>query len=1519
MEGQNSYTQDTPNLPIIGLDLDTSPEKLSQGDYTFMLNGVDETSEGNKGSSHNELGNVLCYTLPSQYELVGHVYMGRGKVLVFSHSIELESSEIGLATDCEYTTLINDPCLNFSLDYTITGTHRIRRGCEDVVYWQDGNNPDRYLNVTSFLAEDCKDFDCNNLRLTPKVAPVCLELKEVLNYGGDIRSGRYYFQLEVLDSSSNSVYKTPFSQAIPIYKDSTNASYPTINGNYNIDEYLEEIGGANNSNKSVVFSISNLDTRFAYYRIVVLSYTNGDDLTRSAHTTELQTISNTEATYTYTGYNPSKGHFLLDADEALIPPIKYDTSEALEQVNNRLVRVNVKESVRDYSEYQKYASQIASKFVTKECVLDEAVTTNSKSPNTYWRDMSHMPDEIEALGIVFINDDYSESPSFHIPGRAKNTNPINCNDLPSSGSGASTTNTFGLYVSMNNQYVSQCPITFTIKYSLGPFGVNIQEETLILTQQDQLVVSSTEAINVLSFSWTPHVCQVNGANVDITLYYEILDEGINLNSGNNIIPVAVNGWDSTIIDADHVDNYLNLDVERWQIFNTAFKLTTDSGLMGYHESASGVYDKPSSCCVENYWGVDSCGNILEGTPLRHHRFPDSTLLCEDVILGVQFSNIEYPPGVIGHYFVKAQRSDADKTVLSTGLLGNMKVGESKELEPTIGFTYFTRGTYNSKYCYFLSPEVLYNGAAYNGCYLKIDRERISNISLIDGAEVDGAGNAAKEVDTAIVSREYDYTDSDCFTPSMINVGIVDSILMPPLGEQRLGDYTLMNFSQSNRVNYLELDRNLELLSSKSVYIATVKSCADVFSNVHSLRYERMHNCTLDLVTGLSPIYGGDTFYTELSLSNILAYEFNDGIAGDVVKVMTILVSTVIGVLTAGVGTVLATAAIAAGAIGITAAAAVAVIDNLKKGRFRDFLDDSEINDKIDDLEGDAFDWSDYIAYVGEHIGKLHIHSRLNTNLRNQGTRCNDFFQEGTFIEYVKDKVLYYDQESGSFAPKPIICPEFYEYNKDFNGRSSDTTYFPVAQLFNFCSQCIGEYPNRVVWSPIVDDVQNINDTYLITLVNDYKDFPAHRGEFTGIKYKGQNLLLHAKESTFIVRPNPQTIQLDTTEVYLGTGTFLGVPEQELTTSDLGYAGKQTKHDSINTLSGYTWVDRQDGRIFNFTDSLEEISNYKMSQWLGKNLPLQIDSKEYNLSTGTAAKPNWLMASYNPLLDRYVLHVKDFIPKYPIIAAPEGQISILDYEHIQYDGDKYYYPSTSTTIQEGLSNEEFFCNASYTISYSYEDKRWKSWHSYFPDWSYYNNETFFTSISGKVLKHQTKDSKYQVFNNIKYDYIVELPVNNIPQTTDKHAIHWYGDAQLYDKVNNTWVHHPDITFNKLWLYNSTQSTGLQDLVVDSFENPYANITWSNTLKHVKVKDDMYMVDQLRDITTQAPTYSAACRVVQGQYVGKSPININYDTPLHLLGDIKDKHASLRLYFTRDIKEDYKITTHLVNTKTHHSKR
>lgn len=410
--------QTNQELPLHGLCNDTSPGLQPNGSTPFLLGANLDDAEGNQGAVVNENANKLCVEFPEGFHIRGIISCGphNQAVLGYTKIGDVITSYIFYVDlqNCTYSTKLQSSCAN--LIYNLTGEYRVIKGCEGIIYFRDGVNPDRFLNLDKVTE---LNPDCNDLRLNPDVNVVNIELESVNDTGGQLKIGNYAIQVEYLTSNQEPIYRSYISPTVPIVDDAQNTSYDSLDGALNIDTNLADIGGVPPTNKSITFRLSNLDTRFPYYKINVVAYINSDGLTPTTYRIgTLFPINSTESIFTFTGYNPANGDTQIDYAGINIPLVKYESSRALEQVQNRMVRVNVKENSRDYSKYQKIVNDITSSPVIGSVTANDQFSLgDSKNPKTYFESTGYQSDEIYPFGIVFIFKNGEESPVFHIPGR----------------------------------------------------------------------------------------------------------------------------------------------------------------------------------------------------------------------------------------------------------------------------------------------------------------------------------------------------------------------------------------------------------------------------------------------------------------------------------------------------------------------------------------------------------------------------------------------------------------------------------------------------------------------------------------------------------------------------------------------------------------------------------------------------------------------------------------------------------------------------------------------------------------------------------------------------------------------------------------------------------------------------------------------------------------------------------------------------------------------------------------------
>jgi hypothetical protein len=128
-----------------GMVKDYNETFVGEGLWTHARNAVNNSHDGQVGVLGNEPANLFCVTLP--YTLIGTIHIVDDQWAVFT--TDDINSEIGVFDEsaCSYTKVINDPCLNFKTTNLITGVSRKRFDCERLLYWDDGLNPTRVLNI----------------------------------------------------------------------------------------------------------------------------------------------------------------------------------------------------------------------------------------------------------------------------------------------------------------------------------------------------------------------------------------------------------------------------------------------------------------------------------------------------------------------------------------------------------------------------------------------------------------------------------------------------------------------------------------------------------------------------------------------------------------------------------------------------------------------------------------------------------------------------------------------------------------------------------------------------------------------------------------------------------------------------------------------------------------------------------------------------------------------------------------------------------------------------------------------------------------------------------------------------------------------------------------------------------------------------------------------------------------------------------------------------------------------------
>jgi hypothetical protein len=368
-----------------GMLKDYNETFVGEGLYTHARNAVNNNHDGQVGVIGNEPANLHCVNLP--YTLIGAVHMTDDQWALFM--TDDKDSEIGVFDEsaCTYVRKIRAQCLNFKRSHPITGISRRRFDCERPVYFVDGLNPDRFIDLdnppnknTQTFVDGCSvkaytnELDCEKLRLIPLVQHPCLVLKKG-KVSGSLYNGSYQVAVAYL-----------------------------ING-VRVTDYMgiSEIQGLfshENANSSLEVEVTKIDPGFNEFQLVLISNINQQNTVRKVGV-----------------YSTSVGTIFIDRIDMEQPAIsiseivfrtdQVERSDAIYSVNDYALRVGA------YTKYKFNYQLQANKITTRWTAVKYPADFYHKGGNN----TSYMRDEVYSFFIRWVYNTGDRSDSYHIPGR----------------------------------------------------------------------------------------------------------------------------------------------------------------------------------------------------------------------------------------------------------------------------------------------------------------------------------------------------------------------------------------------------------------------------------------------------------------------------------------------------------------------------------------------------------------------------------------------------------------------------------------------------------------------------------------------------------------------------------------------------------------------------------------------------------------------------------------------------------------------------------------------------------------------------------------------------------------------------------------------------------------------------------------------------------------------------------------------------------------------------------------------
>ena len=400
------------NSATAGLNLDQSVNQIPKGSLTYALNATVENFDANSINYQNEPGNELCFNFPEGYQLIGsHPIFEKNKHIFFLVNPETEDSEIGYMNnnDCVYHKLVSATCLNFNIKNPIHKVVHKITNCTTEIYWTDGLNPRRYLDIDdipylqTYSSDLCdpqytNELDCNQLELQPNFSIPQLEVVNIGN-GGDLTAGTYQFAVQYSDADGFG-YSSYYSVTNPTPIADTQLTTP--NFNYQVGKFID-------------VRVSNLDVtgQWQYYNLAVIKTVNAITSVELVGTYFIDAV---ETQLTYTGQNQEQIRLTVQDIFEKFP--YYEIAQDVTMVRDVLVWDQL--TSIDKVNYQRIANQITLQWQSYRIPNTETYADGLNATNL----RGYMRDEVYAFEIVFLLKNGKQTDGFHIPGRSANSNDL---------------------------------------------------------------------------------------------------------------------------------------------------------------------------------------------------------------------------------------------------------------------------------------------------------------------------------------------------------------------------------------------------------------------------------------------------------------------------------------------------------------------------------------------------------------------------------------------------------------------------------------------------------------------------------------------------------------------------------------------------------------------------------------------------------------------------------------------------------------------------------------------------------------------------------------------------------------------------------------------------------------------------------------------------------------------------------------------------------------------------------------
>ena len=1434
----NSFTK--------GMVKDFNDTFVGEGLWTHARNAVNNSHDGQTGVIGNEPATLSCVTLP--YTLIGCIHLTDDRWAIFT--TDDTNSEIGIfdESDCSYTKKVNDPCLGFKRSNLITGVSRRRYDCAVPIYWSDGLNPDRFMDLdnppykyTIQTVNGCQiktystQLDCEKIRLASLLDQPCLSLLKGKG-AGTLPNGSYQVCI------AYTINSIKISDYIGLSNVQSLFSHENLNG-------------------SLELNISTIDKDFDEFELVIISTINQQTVAK-----KLGNYSTSQGVIYIDTINPELVSVPLSQIALRIEPI--EKSDSMYSLNGYLLRIG---SYSKYQfNYQKQANDITSKWIAVEY------------PASYYRQggnkVGYLRDEQYSFFIRWVYNTGEKSASFHIPGRPPVTTDT---DLVFGGDA---------YETLSGQQVRRWQVENTgtvdsrVTSSLTDGGLIIASGKMGYWESTELypadrpdiwgtlcgkpirhhkfpditidpVLNHYNSLNdkvvllgVQFDNITPPVDE-NGNRIQSIVGYEILRgsrEGHKTILGkgifNNLREYDIPGnTDIKGLYQNYPYNDLRSDILLTSDENIIKKGNANENLgspltrykknMFSFHSPETTFTKPFLAFSEAkvYQELSGTARGKFVTPYKHPKFKVLTNFSSQLtsVIGTitsigsvlasiaQDSNLTLQGTEELPYTKKLTLSKIPNFAIGGGgsFLGTG--GSVTFPNPAIVASNIAIGVYNAAVSIAMSfIEAQSTGEQlFNIIRALVPRRQYAlqynSYGFYNNSRVNVVGNRRYSVENSgYISSNLHSFDTTFSLNNLYRGSFVAVKLGRDMSDPQVQDNSRFSIGDKGG------EKDTVVSSTISAYYGALKvTLSSQYGQLESIKQIPISACihlagnATKFSSGL--IFGGDTYIGRFTEKNPFFF-YNSWLMGEPDE-MEIDYRNYMNI------------------------AFPRYWIDTNKSNYALFKNAS-VNRHLDERESSVFFVSKgyfYLFFNG--IRDFYVESEINLAHR-------DWEEDPSKRHY---DVFEYQDYDMLFRSDMIKNGNYYKYDYSLSISRLFNNYSSWGSLYTrdydpaTASKCYVYRPKRVLYS-LPQEQELKKDNWRIFLANNYKDF---NGQVTVVKAVNKTGALFMMDNQSPVQfTGVDQLQTDIgTKITIGDGGLFQQPLQNIVNSDESYeyGSCQNKFAVVGTTHGVFWVSQNQGKVFQYQGGLKEISRDGMKWWFANYLP------SYLLK----AFPNYPYPD-NPVIGVGVQMIYDNTNE--IVYITKKDYKPIEGSNLLLDNKGFYKVTTAGKVYIPLTDTTYFENASWTISYDPKSQTWISFHDWIPSFLIPGKAHFMSVNVNSIWKHNVRCDRFANYYNIDYPFEVEFVSATGQQVNSMRNIEYLLEAYTSHNECRDKFHILDSNFDQAIIYNSEQVSGLLELELKTKSNPLTLLTYpqirtqSIGINYSK-EENKYRFNQFWDIT------------------------------------------------------------------------